>query len=113
MKTVFLALTVIAATGCASITEGTTQNIRIKTDVPCTASRGEMVAQVGPESQLMTVKKSSEPINLDCGGQIRMIESKATKAALTGAMLLDFGIIDMITGAFWAYPDEVDTAVEM
>lgn len=112
MKSLFSILTVIAATGCASVTEGTTQTIAVKTDVPCTASRGDKTATVTPEWSRLTVQKSNEPITLECGGQVRNIESKATAAALTGAMLLDFGLVDMATGAFWSYPAEVDATAE-
>lgn len=112
MKSLFSALTLIAATGCASLTEGTTQTISVKTDVPCTASRGDQTATITPEWSRLTVNKANEPIMLDCGGQVHTIESKATAAALTGALLLDFGVVDMATGAFWSYPDEVDATAQ-
>jgi hypothetical protein len=107
MKKILIALVCIAATGCASITEGTTQPITVNSSGPCSISRDNMVYKTTPEQRTVILKKSRQPLTLDCGGKVQTINPKASKAALTGALFLDFGSVDMLTGAFWKYPEEV------
>jgi hypothetical protein len=107
MKKLLTTLACIAATGCASITEGTTQPITVNSNSPCSISRNGMVYQTTPEQRTVWLKKSKQPLTVDCGGKVQTVEAKASKAALTGALFLDFGIVDMLTGAFWKYPEEV------
>jgi hypothetical protein len=107
MNKLLTALACIAATGCASITEGTTQPITVNSSGPCSISRDGTVYQTTPDQRTVWLKKSKQPLTVDCGGKVKTVEAKASKAALTGALLLDFGIVDMLTGAFWKYPEEV------
>ncbi len=100
----------LLSTGCASLTEGTTQTISVKTDRPCVASRGEQTASVTPEWSNLTVSKGFDPITIDCQGKVTVVESKVSGAGLVSIWLLDGGLIDSATGAMWKYPDTVDTA---
>jgi hypothetical protein len=107
MKNLLTALATLATVGCASITEGTTQPVTVNSNNPCSISRDGMVYQTTPEQRTVWLKKSRQPLTVDCGGKVQTVEPKASNAALTGALLLDFGIVDMLTGAFWKYPEEV------
>ena len=111
MKNALTLSMLLLATGCASLTEGTTQVISVKTDRPCVASRGEQKATVTPEWPYLKVSKGYDAITLDCQGKVTVVESKVSGAGLVSVWLLDGGLIDSATGAMWKYPDIVNTEV--
>ena len=108
--------------GCASITQGTTQtivfNIEPK-DTRCVAVRdGE--GEIGAVSQsvnTLTVSKDKDDIIVKCTAlgyksqTIRMV-SRTQTAGIVGGVFIDLGITDMLTGAMWKYPDTVSVSLE-
>lgn len=109
------------ASGCASITQGTTQilsfNIEPKT-AKCLLTRagdGEL-GSVGGRATTISVGKDKDDILVQCSApgyaaKTTRVVSGATTAGVTG-VLLDFGITDMITGAMYAYPTDITIVME-
>lgn len=113
-----LALTVLCA-GCASVTQGTTHNLRIETlteagdpldGADCTLAndQGTTIAKSGTSTQ---VRRSSKDLEISCAAaghpdaQARLV-SRAN-AGLAGNIIIGGGIgavIDHNTGAAYTYP---------
>lgn len=103
----------LALSGCASIVEGTDQNIAVQASAPgaqCRAQRqGEpLFALTAPAS--VTVSKSRHGFALECetGDQVGavFVDSHVTAMGAAG-VALDFGLTDYATGALNAYPASV------
>lgn len=120
MKKILLVATIMSlpfiATGCASITQGTSQTLTFKLDpkeTKCVLTRvddGEL-GSISSKSNTIQVHKDKDDIVVQCSAsgfeqKTSRIVSKATTAGVTGVML-DFGITDMMTGAMYAYPTEI------
>lgn len=115
-----LALPFIAS-GCASITQGTSQTLSFKLEpkeAKCVLSRtgdGEL-GSISASSNTISVHKDKDDILVQCSAsgylqKTSRIVSGATTAGVTG-VLLDFGITDMITGAMYAYPIDITIVME-
>ncbi len=111
-----------ALTGCASITQGTSQTL-IFTMEPqqarCTLTRdgdGELGTVSGTRNTI-TVSKDKDDIVIACRADgyepktMRLVSS-AQAAGIVGGAFLDLGITDMITGAMWKYPGEVSIVMD-
>lgn len=114
-------LFIIGLTGCASITQGTSQTLSFKLEpkeAKCILSRtgeGEL-GSVSATSNTIQVQKDKDDILVQCTApgyqqKTTRIVSAASTAGVTG-VLLDFGITDMITGAMYAYPTDISVAME-
>ncbi|HEX4843456.1 MAG TPA: hypothetical protein VFV57_07280 [Limnobacter sp.] len=120
LRIVALACT-LAATGCASITQGTTQTLIFKMEplqTVCTLSRegeGELGVVNGKENTI-TVGKDKDDIIVACKAPgyedktMRLVSSAST-AGVAGGAFIDLGITDMITGAMWQYQSEIRVAL--
>ena len=115
---IFYTLTI---TGCASITQGTSQvltfNLEPK-ETMCQATRdGDgTLGSITYQNPTLNVSKDKDDIIVNCKAagyrpKVIKIASSATTAGVTG-VLLDFGITDMITGAMYKYPDSHNIALE-
>ena len=111
----------LALTGCASITQGTSQvltfNLEPK-EIICQATRdGDgTLGSITYQNPTLNVSKDKDDIIVSCKAdgykpKTIKIASSATTAGVTGVML-DFGITDMITGAMYKYPDSHNIALE-
>lgn len=101
--------------GCASITQGTSQTIVFNLEpksISCVATR-EGDGQLGTlteSTNKLLVSKDKDDILVSCNAPehapetVRLV-SEDDPYAVVGSMFLDFGIVDMITGAMWKYPD--------
>lgn len=115
-----LTLAALAAslTGCASITEGTDQRLTVAApvDAVCRITRkGDTLAQGFPGGASVIVSKSRNPITVTCqtatlAGSVT-VESEVTRAGVAGALMLDGGLTDYMTGALNAYPDIISVAL--
>ena len=121
MRNAFCLLFIVGLTGCASITQGTSQTLSFKLDpkeAKCVLSRtgeGEL-GSVGAASNTIQVQKDKDDILVQCTApgyqqKTSRIVSAASTAGVTG-VLLDFGITDMITGAMYAYPTDISIVME-
>ncbi|OGA40645.1 MAG: hypothetical protein A3G28_00395 [Betaproteobacteria bacterium RIFCSPLOWO2_12_FULL_68_19] len=104
-----------ALSGCATITEGTSQTLSFSlepAEAQCTVQReGDgVLGELGAGANALTVRKARQDITVACRAPgyedaTVTIASAASAAGLASAVLLDFGITDMATGAFWKYPE--------
>jgi len=112
----------VLLSGCASITQGTSQVISFSFDPPearCTASRGSdgVLGTVSQNMPTLSVSKGASDIVLACSApgykpsSIRMV-SKTQASGVVGGFFLDLGIVDMMTGAMWAYENQVNVSLE-
>lgn len=116
-------LTLLALlSGCASITQGTTQNLAFSIDAPgasCLVSReGDgLLGTVTADSRTINVSKDKDDIVITCtapGHEEKVVRlvSEADPISLIGGFILDGGIVDAITGAAWIYPLETKIALD-
>jgi hypothetical protein len=123
MKTIAPALLLLLlATGCASITKGTTQTLVFELDpqdTRCTLSRdgdGE-IGSINSRNNSVTVGKDKDDILVKCQAQghaqkTTRLTSSADTAGVVGGAFLDLGITDMVTGAMWLYPNTTTITLE-
>lgn len=116
------ALPVLLVSGCASITQGTSQTIIMNLEpreTRCVATRdgeGE-IGSVTTSNNTLTVSKDKDDIIIKCSAPkhktktVRMVSSTQA-AGVIGGVFIDLGITDMITGAMWKYPDSINIALE-
>lgn len=116
MKTLVPALLVaVFASGCASITKGTSQTLVFNLDpqeTRCTLSRdgdGE-IGSINARNNTVTVGKDKDDILVKCQAEghsqkITRLVSSADTAGVVGGVFIDLGITDMVTGAMWQYPN--------
>jgi hypothetical protein len=119
---VALATTLIALTGCASITQGTSQTIIFNLEpkeINCAATR-DGDGQLGTLSftnNTLNVSKDKDDIVVSCkaaGHKPKSIRltSSTQAAGVVGGIFIDLGVVDMMTGAMWKYPESVNIALE-
>jgi hypothetical protein len=120
--TAFLVAIAGLVSGCASITQGTSQTISVNIEpkeAVCQATRdGEgQIGTVTYNNPSLTVSKDKDDIIFTCKAPgyrpktVKMVSSTQT-AGVVGGVFLDLGITDMITGAMWKYSDSVNIALE-
>lgn len=123
MKNLFLAAAVLPLfLGCASITKGTTQTLIFNlepVESKCTVSReddGELGTITGKNTTI-TVGKDKDDIIVKCqapghANKVARIVSKVEAAGIAGGIFLDLGVVDMMTGAMWAYPGSTTVSLD-
>ncbi len=115
-------LVVLFATGCASITKGTSQTLVFNLDpqeTRCTLSRdgdGE-IGSINARNNTVTVGKDKDDILVKCQAEghaqkITRLVSSADTAGVVGGVFIDLGITDMVTGAMWQYPNTTTITLE-
>jgi hypothetical protein len=110
-----------ALSGCASITDGTSQTIIFSvtpSEAACKLSRdGTELGSVTGKQNTITVSKGAKDIIVNCKAQgyalktQRLVSSTQT-AGVVGGAFLDLGITDMLTGAMWKYPMDVSIVLD-
>jgi len=120
-KKLFFALYLVILTGCASITQGTSQVLTFNLEpkgIICQATRdGDgTLGSITYQNPTLNVSKDKDDIIVSCKSdgykpKTIKIASSATTAGVTG-VLIDFGITDMVTGAMYKYPDSHNIALE-
>lgn len=114
-SSIFLAMA-FSLSGCASITQGTTQVISFSIDpqeANCSVANNKnaSLGTVSGKSNLLQVSKGAGDLIVSCTASgyepttTRIISSTQT-AGVVG-VAIDLGITDMLTGAMWKYPDHV------
>lgn len=115
-------MSVILLSGCASITQGTSQTIIFNLEpkeTTCVATRdGDgQIGSVTTSNNTLTVSKDKDDIIVTCKAPqhkpktVRLVSSTQA-AGVVGGIFLDLGITDMITGAMWKYPESTNIALE-
>lgn len=115
------ALCSVTLAGCATITEGTTQNILVEV-VPASGTcvltrKGEALGASTPDHRVVTVSKSMNDINFDCSAagyqpKEELLSSALSPATVASFFLLDFGIVDATTGAWKKYPERLTVVLQ-
>jgi hypothetical protein len=122
MKKTIVLGSVILATGCASITKGTSQTIIFNIEpkgTTCVATRdgdGE-IGSISTSNNTLKVSKDKDDIVVKCSApgykqKVTRLVSKTETAGVVGGAFIDLGITDMVTGAMWAYPNDVSIVLE-
>ena len=123
ITTLLLAAAVsVLSTGCATITQGTGQMLMFNLDpkeTRCILSRvgdGE-IGSVSYSNNTLTVNKDKDDIIVKCNApgynqKTMKIVSAASGGGIASIFLIDLGITDLATGAFWKYPDTISVALE-
>jgi len=105
MKTLILAAALLAS-GCATITNGTEQTLNFSppSGQVCNVTRsGVAIGTVGTDSPAITIRRSRDPLVVECEESVQVIEPNINAAGYTSIFWLDFGLVDFITGALWEY----------
>lgn len=121
MKNIGIVLIAMVVSGCASITQGTSQVLTFRIEpkeAKCVLNRtgdGEL-GSVSSTLNTIQVGKDKDDIIIQCNApgyrqKTTRLVSGASTAGVTG-VLLDLGITDMITGAMYAYPTDVSIVME-
>ena len=111
----------LVLTSCASITQGTNQVISFSidpTDAKCSVigSDGATLGSITGRSNLLQVSKSKNDLVVSCQADgyeqktTRIISSTQTAGVI--GIAIDLGIVDMLTGAMWKYPDHVSIVMD-
>lgn len=98
MKKIII-LTVFLFNGCSTITNGTTQQIKINDG--CNVVNNENVVQI--KEGFITVKRSKKDLKIICNDVETIYKASLTKEALTSIAFIDFGLVDFLTNAAWGY----------
>jgi hypothetical protein len=114
-------LSAVVLADCATIVEGTTQNIRVEV-VPdtgtCALSRnGEPLGVSSPDARMVKVSKSKDDLTFECaapGHQSKTETLTSTLSPYTVAsfFLLDLGLVDAATGAWQKYPERITVVLQ-
>lgn len=107
--------------GCASITQGTTQVISFSIDpqdAKCSVVNKDnaTLGTVSGKANLLQVSKGAGDLIANCSAEgydqktTRIVSSTQTAGVL--GVAIDFGITDMLTGAMWKYPDHVSIVMD-
>ena len=126
ITTLLLAAAVsVLSTGCATISQGTNQMLTFNLDpreTKCTLSRvgdGEIgsLGSTYNTFNTLTVNKDKDDIIVKCNApgykqKTMKIVSAASGGGVASIFLLDLGIVDLATGAFWKYPDTISIVLE-
>lgn len=123
MNKIVLALTssMVLLSGCASITQGTTQLISFSIDpqdAKCSVVNKDnaTLGTVNGKANVLQVSKGSGDLVVNCSAEgyeqktTRIVSSSQTAGVL--GVAIDLGITDMLTGAMWKYPDHVSIVMD-
>ncbi|HYC04096.1 MAG TPA: hypothetical protein VED40_12415 [Azospirillaceae bacterium] len=114
------AASLLLTSGCASIVEGTSQDLTVNVtpaEAVCTvAQKGKDIGSVTGSKPTINVGKSRHDLAITCNApgyevQTARIESSASGWGVAGAVTLDFGLTDYMTGALNKYPEAISIAM--
>jgi hypothetical protein len=116
-----VAAAALALTGCASITDGTTQTIIIPVqpkEARCSVMRNDVeLGTITGTQQTITISKGARDVLVTCNapGYLQKVSRLVSTTQTEGMMsflFLDLGITDMVTGAMWKYPQSTSIVLE-
>jgi hypothetical protein len=121
MRRSMLCAAAMLMTGCASITDGTSQTLIIPVtpkEARCSVVRSDVeLGTITGTSPTITVSKGARDIIVNCSApgylnkSSRLVSSTQTEGMMS-VLFLDFGITDMVTGAMWKYPASSSIVLE-
>lgn len=107
--------------GCASISDGTTQTVVFNLspkETRCVVSRdGTSLGTINGRQNTLTIGKGAKDVLVNCSAEghedaTHRLVSKTQTSGVVGGFFLDLGITDMITGAMWKYPNDISIVLE-
>lgn len=113
---VMLAVAGVMLGGCATIIEGTEQDIAVTVNPPeatCDATRrGQALGQIAPGKATLHVSKSRHNIEMKCMSPgfepaVVSVRSSVSPGGVASIVFVDFGAVDYVTGALNSYPEKV------
>jgi uncharacterized protein YceK len=123
MKKIILVLisSTLVLSGCASITQGTSQVISFSIDpqeAKCSVVNKDnsILGSVSGKANLLQVSRGASDLIVNCIAEgydqktTRIVSSTQTAGVL--GVAIDLGITDMLTGAMWKYPDHVSIVMD-
>lgn len=121
MKIIYTLPIFVLMTGCASITQGTSQILSFSitpVETTCTVNNesGGQIGAVSGQINMLQVDKDNSDLLINCKAKgykqkITRIKSTTQTAGVIG-VTIDFGITDMLTGAMWKYPEHTTIILE-
>jgi uncharacterized protein YceK len=121
MKTTYILLITVLMTGCASITQGTSQILSFSitpVETTCTVNNesGGQIGAVSGQINMLQVDKDNSDLLVNCNAKgykqkVTRIKSTTQTAGVIG-VTIDLGITDMLTGAMWKYPEHTTIILE-
>ena len=121
MKKIYTLLITVFITGCASITQGTSQILSFSitpVETTCTVSNesGGQIGAVSGQINMLQVDKDNSDLLVNCNAKgykqkVTRIKSTTQTAGVIG-VTIDLGITDMLTGAMWKYPEHTTIILE-
>lgn len=109
MKKLIAVVSILAASGCASITNGTNQTMafEVPSDQVCLLNTVEKnIASVQSSNSEVEVERDNNPVTLHCPTFTKQYTPEISAAGWTSILLIDFGAVDYATGAIWEYKEK-------
>lgn len=103
-------LPIALLTGCATITNGTTQEMHFHPPPQqvCYITQGQTMLASIAQPTTLTVQRDNDAITMDCGNTKTLFAAHINAAGHTSILFLDFGLVDFATGALWEYSEQSD-----
>jgi hypothetical protein len=121
MKKTLLLVATACVAGCATIVESPFQTVRVDvhpTNGICIISRdGNQLAVSTPDNRMVRLGKAFTGVELHCSapGHVDTVEKLPTSLSpytVASFLLVDFGIVDAVSGAAWRYPERVTVLLQ-
>ena len=121
MRYYLIVLITVIFTGCASLTQGTTQLLTFTIDPEEATCKvitddGTTMGTISGKANIIQVAKDNSDILVQCSAEgyrdsTTRLRSSTQTAGVVG-IAIDLGITDMLTGAMWKYPDQTTIVLE-
>ena len=121
MRYYLIVFTTVIFTGCASLTQGTTQLLTFSIDPEEATCKvitddGTTMGTISGKANIIQVAKDNSDILVQCSAEgyrdsTTRLRSTTQTAGVVG-VAIDLGITDMLTGAMWKYPDQTTIVLE-
>ena len=121
MRYYLIVFITVIFTGCASLTQGTTQLLTFTIDPEEATCKvitddGTTMGTISGKANIILVAKDNSDILVQCSAEgyrdsTTRLRSSTQTAGVVG-VAIDLGITDMLTGAMWKYPDQTTIVLE-
>lgn len=121
MRYYLIVFITVIFTGCASLTQGTTQLLTFTIDPEEATCKvitddGTTMGRISGKANIIQVAKDNSDILVQCSAEgyrdsTTRLRSSTQTAGVVG-VAIDLGITDMLTGAMWKYPDQTTIVLE-
>ena len=121
MRYYLIVFITVIFTGCASLTQGTTQLLTFTIDPEEATCKvitddGTTMGTISGKANIIQVAKDNSDILVQCSAEgyrdsTTRLRSSTQTAGVVG-VAIDLGITDMLTGAMWKYPDQTTIVLE-